>query len=144
MKIFVRAGSLLAAGVAAIAVAVAAAGGTAAASGIQPRGVVGSAAAFTAATPLSVTVTPGSGTVGTTVTVHGTGYNSCPDYGDRTVNVLWDGFGTGTTVPIRSDGTITAHITVPSSTGLGSHYVYGQCVDSGEWARTTFTVTSGL
>lgn len=97
--------------------------------------------AFTVAAPPSVTVAPSSGAAGTAVTVHGTGYSGCPNYGDRTVNVLWDGASTGTTVPIQSDGTITARVTVPSSAAVGGHYVYGQCVDGGQWARTTFTVT---
>jgi hypothetical protein len=96
--------------------------------------------AFTVAPPLGVTVTPTSGTTGSTVTVNGTGYNGCPNYGHRTVNVLWDGASTGVTAPIQSNGTFSARITVPSSAARGGHYVYGQCVDGGQWARTTFTV----
>jgi hypothetical protein len=98
--------------------------------------------AFTVAGPLSVAVVPGSGAVGTALTVHGSGYSGCPNYGHRTVNVLWDGAGTGVTVPIQSDGTFVARVSVPGSAAPGGHFVYGQCVDGGQWARTTFTVTS--
>ncbi|MGW3999379.1 hypothetical protein ACWEF6_38300 [Amycolatopsis sp. NPDC004772] len=94
---------------------------------------------FTVTPPLQVTTTPARGRAGSSVQVHGTQYGGCPDYGDRSVNVLWDGAAIGTAVPIRADGTFTATVTVPA--GTGDHYVTGQCRDGGQWARTIFTVT---
>ncbi len=93
---------------------------------------------FTVTPPLEVTTTPARGRAGSSVQVHGAQYGGCPDYGDRSVNVLWDGAAIGTAVPIRADGTFTATITVPAA--MGDHYVYGQCRDGGQWARTIFTV----
>jgi hypothetical protein len=42
---------------------------------------------FTVPPPPAVTTTPGTGPAGTRITVRGSGYDGCPDYGDRTVNV---------------------------------------------------------
>ncbi|SDJ03751.1 hypothetical protein SAMN04488074_101340 [Lentzea albidocapillata subsp. violacea] len=94
------------------------------------------------AAPLSVWLNPVSGPPGTSVTVSGKGYNTCPDYGSRTVDVLFDGFGTGVTAPIRADGTFSAAMTVPTEATTGDHLVYGRCQDGGEYATATFTVTA--
>jgi hypothetical protein len=126
-------GALLVSGAAAVAIAVAVATGAAAATGQN----VGQNSA-----PLAVTADQNGVLPGSSFNVTGTGYGSCPDFGDRTVNVLWDGASTGVTVPIQSDGTFAARVTVPSSAAAGGHFVYGQCVDGGQWARTAFTVTS--
>jgi hypothetical protein len=93
---------------------------------------------------LATTADQPSGLPGTSLNFYGTGYDGCPDYGSRTVDVLWDGYGTGITAPIEPDGRFGIRFTVPESAGTGTHYLYGRCVDGGEWARTEFAVTPPL
>jgi hypothetical protein len=88
---------------------------------------------------LSITLNPTSGLPGSSVTVNGKGYDACPDFGHRTVDVLWDGHGIGVTAPIRSDGTFSATFAVPNSPVSGNHTVYGRCQDGGEYATAIYT-----
>ncbi|WP_219152370.1 FGLLP motif-containing membrane protein [Amycolatopsis sp. TNS106] len=94
----------------------------------------------TAPVSLAVTLSSTAGAPGSKVTVRGSGFDTCPDYGTRRADVLWDGYGTGVAVPIGANGTFTASLPVPADAAGGEHLVYGRCVDGGEWARAPFSV----
>lgn len=98
----------------------------------------------TAPVSLAVTLSSTTGAPGSEVTVRGSGFDTCPDYGTRRADVLWDGYATGVSVPIGADGTFTASFPVPADAAGGEHLVYGRCVDGGEWARATFAVVPAV
>lgn len=97
-------------------------------------------ATYTVTPPLVVTASPSKLRAGQVLSVRGTNFDGCPDYGDRTVNVHIDAMGLTTRVPIRSDGTIAAQFTIPQGTAPNDYAVTGQCRDGGQWARGIFTV----
>jgi hypothetical protein len=92
---------------------------------------------------LSVSLSPAQGPAGSVVTVTGKGYGGCRDHGDRTVNVLWDGSGTGVSAPVQADGTFSATITVGSAR-TRNHLIFGACTNGANWASSTFTVAKPL
>ncbi|WP_340682743.1 FGLLP motif-containing membrane protein [Amycolatopsis coloradensis] len=98
----------------------------------------------TAPVSLAVTLSSTTGAPGSKVTVRGRGFDTCPDHGTRRADVLWDGYGTGVSVPIGANGTFTAPLPVPADAAGGEHLVYGRCVDGGEWARATFSVVPAV
>lgn len=89
---------------------------------------------------LSMNLTPRSGPAGSSVTLRGTGYDTCPDFGNPFVDALWNGASTGVQAPIR-DGGFEARLTVPAAAPAGDYLLYGRCADSGEYATSTYTVT---
>ncbi|PWK89269.1 hypothetical protein C8D88_102542 [Lentzea atacamensis] len=95
---------------------------------------------YTVSPPLVVTASPSKLRAGQVLSVRGTNFDGCPDYGDRTVNVTIDALGLTTRAPIRSDGTVAAQFTIPQGTASNDYYVTGQCRDGGQWARGVFTV----
>jgi hypothetical protein len=97
-------------------------------------------ATYTVSPPLVVTATPAKLKAGQVLSVRGTNFDGCPDYGDRTVNVSLDALGMTTRVPIKQDGTVDAQFTIPPGTAANDYYVTGQCRDGGQWARGIFTV----
>ncbi|MFS8103216.1 hypothetical protein LFM09_39415 [Lentzea alba] len=99
-----------------------------------------SQAIYTVSPPLVVTGTPNKLRAGQVLSVRGTNFDGCPDYGDRTVNVSIDAMGLTTTAPIKADGTVDAQFTIPPGTASNDYYVTGQCRDGGQWARGIFTV----
>jgi hypothetical protein len=95
---------------------------------------------YTVSPPLVVTATPAKLKAGQVLSVRGTNFDGCPDYGDRTVNVTIDALGLTTRAPIKPDGTVDAQFTIPPGTASNDYYVTGQCRDGGQWARGIFTV----
>jgi hypothetical protein len=95
---------------------------------------------YTVSPPLVVTATPAKLKAGQVLSVRGTNFDGCPDYGDRTVNVSIDALGLTTRAPINADGTVDAQFTIPPGTASNDYYVTGQCRDGGQWARGIFTV----
>lgn len=95
---------------------------------------------YTVSPPLVVTANPSKLRAGQVLTVRGTNFDGCPDYGDRSVNVSIDALGLTTRAPIRADGTVEAQLTIPQGTASNDYYVTGQCRDGGNWVRGVFTV----
>jgi hypothetical protein len=95
---------------------------------------------YTVTSALVVTANPAKLRGGQVLSVRGTNFDGCPDYGDRTVNVSISAMGLNTTAPINSDGTIVAQFTIPNGTTPNDYDVVGQCRDGGQWARGIFTV----
>jgi hypothetical protein len=106
--------------------------------------------AATAKTP-SITVSPGSGLVGTQVTVSGSGFTSRAQ-----LQLTWDGTSTGAVITSTTQGRFTVGLTVPSAS-MGPHTVAAMDVSPGGGGRppkssaartlivaATFTVVSAV
>ncbi|MEU3651069.1 hypothetical protein AB0E59_47470 [Lentzea sp. NPDC034063] len=97
-------------------------------------------ATFTVSPPLVVTASPNKLRSGQVLSVRGTNYDGCPDYGSGSVNVSISAMGLNTTASIKADGTFDAQFTIPQGAGPNDYDVVGQCQDGGQWARGIFTV----
>ncbi|MFI6096735.1 hypothetical protein ACIA8G_14335 [Lentzea sp. NPDC051213] len=101
---------------------------------------LGAPSTYTVSPPLVVAASPAKLRAGQVLTVRGTNFDGCPDYGDRSVNVSISAMGLSTTAPIKADGTVDAQFTIPQGTSPNDYDVVGQCRDGGQWARGIFTV----
>ena len=88
-------------------------------------------------TTASITLSPTSGSVGTVVSVSGTGFQS-----GETVKLSWGSAGVGSSTA-SNRGAFSASFTVPPTPG-GSHTVVATGESSGLSASAVFTVTAAL
>lgn len=92
---------------------------------------------FSNAAPEEITLSQYSGTVGTKVTIHGTGFAV-----NSTVNILWDFSNLLNTTETDSTGNFTTTFYVPEATN-GEHTVTA-LDEKGNIASTTFTVVASI
>jgi hypothetical protein len=84
----------------------------------------------------NLTLSPGSGPAGTTVSLNGTGFNA-----SEQVNLAVDGGGVSS-VTSDGSGNFSTTIQMSSSLGLGAHMVSATGASSGHSASVTFFVTA--
>ncbi|MCA1706474.1 MAG: hypothetical protein LC808_25700 [Actinobacteria bacterium] len=104
---------------------------------------------------LDLNLIPREGHPGDPFKVEGSGYNECPDRGNRVVNIydrnIQDGNGRSLAlarnVPIGDQGRFSVNVQMPSTAVSGGHEIVGRCFDGGKYDSEFFTVidpTPGL
>lgn len=98
---------------------------------------------------LDLTLIPDEGNPGDSFKIEGSGYNKCPDRGNRGVNI-YDrniegssgfGFELARNVPISDEGKISWTVQMPPTAKSGSHEINGRCFGGADYASEIFTVT---